>query len=100
MNGPETDLTIRYRIYQFFAEPCRAPLAAELANKLGLTAAAVPAAFVRRHERHMTLVATASGAIRMAKPFSAVPMNYRVWAGSKSWYSALSVKTGPFWRFA
>ena len=89
MNGPETesDLTIRYQIYQFFAEYCRAPLAEELAADLGLPAAEVRVALLRLHERHMIFVDAESGRIRMANPFSAVPTSYRVQAGSKSWWA-------------
>lgn len=82
-----SDLEIRYRIYRFFADECRAPLAAEIASLLGRSVHEVRLAFRRLHDRHMIFADATTGEIRMANPFSAIPTNYRVHSGAKTWWA-------------
>ena len=82
-----SDLEIRHRIYQFFADECRAPLAEDIANLMGLPITDVRLAFRRLHDRHMIFVEPASGEIRMANPFSAIATDYRVTSGHRTWWA-------------
>ena len=82
----EHDLRIRNLTYGLFVELGRAPTAAELAEGAGTTADNVIASWRRLHDAH-ALVLHASGELRMANPFSAVPTAYRVTAAGRSWYA-------------
>ncbi len=82
---PNHDLEIRFQIYRFFAEHCRAPSVREMARLLGASVAEMRAAFQRLHERHMIFLDSETGKIRMANPFSAAPAGFRVRAGDKTW---------------
>jgi hypothetical protein len=84
------DLLIRYRIYRFFAERCRAPSAQELAVLLGRTEDQVSKSFQKLHARHLIFLEPgkeSTGAIRIANPFSAVPTSYRVISGQNQWWA-------------
>ncbi len=82
-----SDLEIRHRIYQFFADACRAPSSDEIAGLTGMSTEDVRLAFRRLHDRHMIFVEPATGEIRMANPFSAIPTDYRVSSGNKTWWA-------------
>lgn len=82
-----SDLEIRHRIYQFFADACRAPSSEEIAGLTGMSTEDVRLAFRRLHDRHMIFVEPATGEIRMANPFSAIPTDYRVSSGAKTWWA-------------
>jgi hypothetical protein len=83
----EFDLKIRYQIYRFFEENCRAPFYQELAERLDIAQESVRQAFQHLHGGHMILLEPGADTIRMAYPFSAVPTNYRVRSGSKQWWA-------------
>lgn len=83
----DSDLQIRYQIYQFFAHQCRSPSSSEIGERLNLSPEIVDLAFQRLHTRHMIFLDTATGKIRMANPFSGVPTSYRVRAGTKTWWA-------------
>ena len=86
-NNHDSDLQIRYQIYQFFADQCRPPTSGEMAERLNLSPEVVNLAFRRLHDRHMIFLDAATGQIRMANPFSGVLTNYRVRAGGKVWWA-------------
>lgn len=85
--NPDSDLQIRHQIYQFFADRCRPPTSYEISERFKLPPDVVELAFRRLHDRHMIFLNAATGQIRMANPFSAVPTNYRVRAGEKVWWA-------------
>ena len=74
----ERDLALRNLVYRRFVQLGRAPGRAELGDDDGLR---------RLDAEHALVLDEASGEIRMANPFSAVPTPYRVEAGGKSWYA-------------
>ena len=74
----ERDLALRNLVYRRFVQLGRAPGRAELGDNDGLR---------RLDAEHALVLDEASGEIRMANPFSAVPTPYRVEAGGKSWYA-------------
>ncbi len=81
------DLKVRYFVYRFFADHCRAPTYQEIA---GLGQAAVDdvrASFHRLHSRHMIFLEPGTDAIRMANPFSAIPTKFKVKSGDKAWWA-------------
>ena len=83
----ETDLELRRLTYRLFADRGRAPTADEVASAAGSTRAGVEAAWRRLHDSHALVLNPASGEIRMANPFSAVPTAYRVHARGRWWYA-------------
>ena len=83
----EFDLNIRYQIYRFFADQCRAPSARELADLLNAEQEKVRASFHKLHERHMIFLEPGTDTIRMANPFSAIPTKFKVLSGNREWWA-------------
>ena len=81
------DLNVRYLIYRFFAENCKAPAYQEIAALLGEAEARTRASFHALHAHHMIFLEPGSDSIRMANPFSAVPTRYKVKIGQKQWWA-------------
>lgn len=81
-----SDIELRNATYRSFVELGRAPSAGEVATATGLGAAEVQQGWLRLHDAH-ALVLDASGSLRMANPFSAVPTSYRVAAAGRDWYA-------------
>ena len=86
MTLDRSDVELRTATYRAFVDLGRAPLAGELASRLGLEFAEIRAGWRRLHDAH-ALVLDDDGDIRMANPFSAVPTPYRVEAAGKEWYA-------------
>ena len=80
-------LAVRNATYALFVELGRAPSAWEVGQGIQLTDADVAAAWQELHEDHALVLDPASGEIRMANPFSALPTPYRVNASGRSWYA-------------
>jgi Alkylmercury lyase len=85
MNGD--DLALRNLTYARFAELGRAPTAAEIASASGRDRAEVMAGWERLHAQHALVLDPATGGIRMANPFSAIPTPFRVQAAGRWWYA-------------
>jgi hypothetical protein len=83
----EFDLRVRFEVYRFFLEHCRAPVTINIASVLNAEAEEVRLAFHRLHGRHMLFLEPGGDAIRMANPFSAVPTPFRVHAGERAWWA-------------
>jgi len=83
----EFDLNIRYQIYRFFADQCRAPSARELADLLNAEQEEVRASFHKLHESHMIFLEPGTDTIRMANPFSAIPTKFKVLSGNREWWA-------------
>jgi hypothetical protein len=81
------DLRIRYLIYRFFADHCRAPSNQEIAGLSRENEGMVRDTFHMLHQRHMIFLEPGTDAIRMANPFSAIPTRYRVRSGEKQWWA-------------
>ncbi len=79
------DAAFRNAIYRHFADTGVAPHRGDLDEWAG-GAVAADAALQRLHEAH-SVVLDADGSIRMALPFSALATEYRVIAGSESWWA-------------
>lgn len=82
----ETALSLRNRTYAMFVELGRAPTAAEVAARAGVSRAEVVALWRGLHDAH-ALVLGPGDELRMANPFSAVPTDYRVHAAERWWYA-------------
>ena len=78
----ERDLALRNLTYRRFVELGRAPAPAEVGEETE-----VRAAWQRLHDVHALVLDAASGEIRMANPFSAVPTRYEVDAAGRGWYA-------------
>jgi hypothetical protein len=83
----EDDIALRNLTYARFAELGRAPTAAEIADAADRDQAGVTAGWARLHAQHALVLDPASGGIRMANPFSAVPTPFRVLAAGRPWYA-------------
>lgn len=81
------DLNIRYHVYRFFADQCRAPAYQEIAALCQAAPDDVRASFHKLHERHMVFLERGADAIRMANPFSAIATKFRVKSGHKEWWA-------------
>jgi DNA-binding transcriptional MocR family regulator len=81
------DLKIRYLIYHFFAENCKAPSYHQVADLLKVDTDSVRSAYHRLHEHHLIFLDPGTGNIRMANPFSAIPTTYKVRSGAKEWWA-------------
>ena len=82
-----SDLELRNRTYGLFVELGRAPTSAEVALATGRAEEDVRAGWRRLHDAHALVLDAASGEIRMANPFSAVPTAHRVQAAGRWWYA-------------
>lgn len=80
------DIDLRNATYHRFVELGRAPTAAEIASKLGVGEDSVRSTWRRLHDAH-ALVLDSNGEIRMANPFSALPTDFVVDAGGRSWFA-------------
>ena len=83
----DRDLTLRYHIYRFFVDHGRAPTCHEIAALHALPVGDVRDSFQRLHDRHMLFLQPGTDAIRIANPFSAIPTDYRVRAGPRTWWA-------------
>ncbi len=81
------DLRLRRMTYALFVTLGRAPTAAETAVQAGTDEASVQEGWRRLHDADALVLDPATGAIRMANPFSAVPTAYRVRAQGRWWYA-------------
>jgi hypothetical protein len=83
----EFDLQVRYQIYRFFADKCRAPSYRQIANLLSAEKENVRDSFHRLHKRHMIFLEPNTDSIRMANPFSAIPTRFMVTSGNRQWWA-------------
>ena len=81
------DLAIRNLTYHHFAEHARPPTSAEIAATVGTDPGAIRTIWQRLHDAHALVIDPATGELRMANPFSAVPTAFRVRVGERSWYA-------------
>lgn len=83
----EFDQKVRYLIFRFFAENCRAPTCQEIATLAYSDEVATFMAFHKLHRLHMITLDQRTNTIRMANPFSAVATRYMVRSGKKAWWA-------------
>jgi hypothetical protein len=87
MLSDEVIWAVRAAVYAHFAETGRAPSATMAGARLGLSAAEAAAAFVELHRRHALFLDEATGAIRMAHPFSAILTDFVVRANGRQYWA-------------
>ena len=81
------DLVLRNLTYALFVELGQAPSAEEVAERACTTDDDVVEGWRRLHDQHAVVLDAATGALRMANPFSAVPTAYLVHAVDRWWYA-------------
>ena len=82
----EVDLAVRNLTYRKFVEFGHAPTVDDVARAGDWTVSDVGASWRRLHDAHALVLDEATGALRMANPFSAVPTPHRVHADGRWWY--------------
>jgi hypothetical protein len=82
----EQALAVRNLTYGLFVELARAPSAEEIGRHGGLSESEVAGSWRELDEAHALVLDPATGQIRMANPFSAVPTAHRVQAAGRWWY--------------
>ena len=84
----QRDIEIRNQTYDLFVTLGRAPEPAEVAHAAaGLAVEDVRQSWRQLHQAHALTLDEATGGIRMANPFSAVPTPYRVEAAGRWWFA-------------
>jgi hypothetical protein len=83
----ERELRVRASTYRLFVDLGRAPTVKEVAEDAGLGTHETMTSWRVLHDEHALVLSPATGALRMANPFSAVPTPFRVQAGGRSWYA-------------
>ncbi len=81
-----SDVEVRAQVYRLYLELARAPVAAEVADALSMTQAAVEDAFARLAADHLLVLAPGTPYIWMANPFSALPTAYAVETDGRQWF--------------
>lgn len=87
MTATETDWQIRHYIYEVWRQRCGPPDVDAIASRFALPKREALAALRRLHEAHALVLQANREDILMAHPFSAVPTDYRVTVGEKSFYA-------------
>jgi hypothetical protein len=82
----DDDLALRNVTYARFVDLGRAPTSSEIALAVGRSQADVIAGWGRLHAAHALVLDPATGDVRMANPFAAVPTAYHVQAAGRWWY--------------
>ncbi len=83
----EADVRLRNATYRSFVELGRAPTAREVAAALGMSTEDAREGWRRLHDAHALVLDPATGDLRMANPFSAVPTPFRVSAAGRAWFA-------------
>jgi hypothetical protein len=79
--------SVRAFVYQHLADTARPPSPMETAARFGLAEAEAAAVYAELHARHALFLDAATGAVRMANPFSGVPTGFRVHARGRSYWA-------------
>lgn len=79
-------LDVRNLTYAMFVERGRTPTPDEVARAARLSDREVELAWRELHREHALVLDSATGEIRMAAPFSAVPTAFRVNTAGRWWY--------------
>jgi hypothetical protein len=83
----ERELRVRASTYRLFVDLGRAPTVKDVADDAGLGTHETMSSWRVLHDEHALVLNPATGELRMANPFSAVPTPFRVQAGGRSWYA-------------
>ncbi len=83
----DADIRLRNATYRLFVELGRAPTAGEVGAGLGIPVEEARAGWQRLHDAHALVLHPATGDLRMANPFSAVPTPFRVSAAGRDWFA-------------
>jgi len=82
----ETDLDVRYYIYQTIAEHVNPPAVSDIAGHLGLSKAEVQQSLDRLAEAHQVALAPDTHNVWMAHPFSGVKTDFTAKVGHKEYW--------------
>jgi hypothetical protein len=83
----DADITLRNVTYGQLVHLGRAPTPGEVAVAAGMAVDDVVQGWQRLHDAHALVLDAATGGLRMANPFSAVPTPHRAWASGRWWYA-------------
>ena len=74
-------------IYRHFAETARPPTVDETAAHFKISSAEAAGLYQELHGRHAVFLGPQTLAVRMANPFSAVPTEFKVHSGGRSYFA-------------
>lgn len=83
----DADIQLRNATYRLFVELGRSPTAGEVASGLGIPEKEARQGWQRLHDAHALVLDPATGNLRMANPFSAVPTPFKVSAAGRDWFA-------------
>ena len=86
MDAEARDGDVRLAIYDLFVANSRAPVVAEVAERLELPPREVESAYRRLADAHKIVLAPGTPYIWMANPFSALPTPFTVTAQGQEWW--------------
>ena len=81
------DIALKLAVYEFTAEHARVPTVAELAARVGITAAEVRAGYERLFADRVLVLEADGETIRMAPPFSGIATQHVVVTGGKEFFA-------------
>jgi hypothetical protein len=83
----DADIRLRNATYRSFVELGRGPTVGDIASALGISTEEAREGWRRLHDAHALVLDGATGDLRMANPFSAVPTPFRVSAAGRDWFA-------------
>ena len=86
-DNQDLDLAIRHYVFHHFALETRPPSVAETAKAFDLTDEQVKAVYERLHQNHFFFLEPGTTNIRMANPFAAIPTQFSVKVGQKTYWA-------------
>ncbi len=87
MEAASFDDEVRLAVYRLFVKNVRAPVAADIAEDLGVRPIEVEEALRRLHDAHVLVLAPGTPYVWMANPMSALPTPYRTRVGQKEFWA-------------
>jgi hypothetical protein len=81
------DRQVRLSVYRHFVRTGHAPSLRETSGDIGADPAAISASFERLDANHVLVLHPITRRLWMAMPFSAIPTEFRVTSGERSWWA-------------
>ena len=83
----ELDREVRLSVYRHLVRTGEAPSLRDISEEVGVEPAALTGSLERLDSRHVLVLHPTTRQLWMAMPFSAVPTDFRVTSGERSWWA-------------